>query len=299
MQNATETAIENAAADPAAASTAAEGADLGWGEWAAQLDLETILAYLMPAIGALVLLIVGWVASKWISVLVSRGMQRANADMTLVKFFTRLTKWAIMIFVALTCLTVFGVEITAFAAVLAAAGFAIGLSFQGTLSNFAAGIMLLVFRPFKVGDLVNISGVTGIVDEIALFVTEIDTFDNRRMILPNGDVFGSTIENIAYHPRRRADIAVGTAYEADIDQTRDVLVKAAESVEGKLDDPAPMIVLDGLGDSSVNWLVCVWTPSSDYLAVKQATIRAVKYALDEAGISIPYPQRDVHLIKDE
>jgi small conductance mechanosensitive channel len=142
---------------------------------------------------------------------------------------------------------------------------------------------------------INAAGVLGKVNCIELFTIAIDTFDNRRIIIPNSAVFGSTIENISHHPTRRADVDVGTDYTADIDRTREVLLAAAKSVEGGLEDPAPDVFLLGLGASSVDWSVRVWCSSGDFGAVKQATIRAVKKSLDDAGIGIPFPQMDVHL----
>jgi small conductance mechanosensitive channel len=142
---------------------------------------------------------------------------------------------------------------------------------------------------------INVAGQLGTVNEIELFTTTIDTFDNRRIIIPNSAIFGSVIENISHHPRRRADVDVGVDYSADIDRTREVLERAAASVEGVLEDPAPAVILLGLGASSVDWSVRVWANSDKFGAVKQATTRAVKMALDEAGIGIPFPQMDVHL----
>lgn len=253
--------------------------------------------YGASALGALVLLFVAWIVAGICGRLVRRGLERAKFDTTLTRFFSRMVKWLVLLLAVLACLSIFGVETTSFAAVIGAAGLAVGLAFQGTLGNFAAGIMLLVFRPYKVGDVVNAAGQLGKVYEIDLFTTIMDTFDNRRIIVPNGTIFGSTIENITHHPQRRADVDVGVDYTADIDRTREVLTAAAASVEGGLSDPEPAIILLGLGASSVDWSVRVWAKGDDFGAVKQGTIRAVKNALDEAGIGIPYPQMDVHLDK--
>jgi small conductance mechanosensitive channel len=246
-------------------------------------------------VGVLVLLLVAWIMAGWFSRLCVRGMAKARIDETLTRFVGSLIRWVIILLALLACVGAFGIPTTSFAAVIGAAGLAIGLAFQGTLSNFAAGVMLLVFRPFNVGDVINAGGQTGTVFSIQLFTVVVDTFDNRRIIIPNGAVFGSTIENITYHPVRRADVDVGCDYSADIDRTREVLTAAAKSVEGGLDDPEPTVFLLGLGASSVDWSVRVWARREDFGAVKQATIRAVKQALDAAGIGIPYPQMDVHL----
>jgi small conductance mechanosensitive channel len=226
-------------------------------------------------------------------------MAKAKIDETLTRFLGNLIRWLVILLAVLACLGVFGVQTTSFAAVLAAAGFAVGLAFQGTLSNFAAGIMLLVFRPFNVGDVVKTGGETGKVFSIQLFTVVLDTFDNRRITIPNSSVFGATIENITHHPIRRADVDVGVDYAADVDRTREILTAAAKSVEGGLEDPEPAVILLGLGASSVDWSVRVWANRDDFGSVKQATIRAVKRALDEAGIGIPFPQMDVHLVAPE
>jgi small conductance mechanosensitive channel len=199
-------------------------------------------------------------------------------------------------------LGVFGVPVASFAAILAAVGFAVGLALQGTLSNFASGVMLLLFRPFKAGDVVNAAGITAKVVAIDLFTTQFDTFDNRRIIVPNGSIFGSTIENVSFHPIRRADLAIGVSYDADLRQTREVLQRVADSVEGRLPDDeapaAPQVYLTGLGASSVDYAVRVWTTSADLWTVKERLAVDAKNALDAAGIGIPYPQMDVHLSTD-
>ncbi len=251
--------------------------------------------YGLRAMFVVVLMIFAWTLSGWISSLVRRGLARVKFDETLTKFIAKLVRWLLLLLVALTCVSYFGVDTTSFAAVLGAAGLAIGLAFQGTLSNFAAGGMLLIFRPYKVGDVVNVAGILGKVNEIALFTTEIDTFDGRRIIIPNSSIYGAVIENITYHPRRRVDVEVGVAYDVDIDTTRRVLLKAIESVSLALHDPEPAAVITGLGASSVDWSVRAWARRDDFFDVKQALIRAVKMELDQAGIAIPFPQMDVHL----
>jgi small conductance mechanosensitive channel len=254
-----------------------------------------IVRYAPPILGVLILVVVALVVSGWIGRLVARLLTRAKVEKTLAGFFGTCARWGLMVLALIACLGVFGVETTSFAAVVGAAVLAIGLAFQGSLSNLAAGVMLLIFRPFKVGDFVKIGGELGKVDAITLFTTELDTPDNRRIVLPNASIFGSTIENITHHPTRRVDISVGVEYPADLDRTREVLTKAAEAVPGKLGDPPPQIILLSLGDSSVNWQVRVWTETGKYWDVLDAGTRAVKMALDEAGLGIPFPQMDVHL----
>ncbi len=250
--------------------------------------------YGMRAALVLVLLTLAWTLAGWASSLVRSSLRRLRFDETLTLFIAKLTWWGIILLAALACLSKFGIETTSFAALIGATGFAVGLAFQGTLSNFAAGAMLLVFRPYKVGDVVNVAGNLGKVDEIELFTTTIDTFDNRRIIVPNSEIYGSVIENITYHSQRRVDVDVGVAYAADIDDTRRVLTEAAQAAEGTVLQPEPAIVLQGLGASSVDWSVRVWGPTSQYLDIKQSLIREVKNHLDNAGIEIPFPQMDVH-----
>jgi len=253
-----------------------------------------LLAFAMQAVGVLVLLFVAWMAAGWARRVTRRGLERAGIDVTLTKFFGNLARYIILTAAVLMALSLFGIETTSFTAVLAAAGFAVGLALSGTLSNFAAGVMLLTFRPFKVGDVVSVGGVTGKVNEIELFTTTLDTPDNRRFIVPNGTVFGSTIENITFHPVRRVDVAVGTDYGADLAHARAVLEGIARQ-HNAVEDREPQVLLVGLGDSSIDWQVRAWCKTEDYFGALDALTHAVKDGLDAAGIGIPFPQRDVHI----
>ncbi|MEM6336918.1 MAG: mechanosensitive ion channel domain-containing protein, partial [Bacteroidota bacterium] len=235
-----------------------------------------------------------WIVAGWAGRLVSKNVAK-RIDPTLAGFFGNLTKYTILTLAILAALGVFGVDVTTFAAILAGAGLAIGLALQGTLSNFSAGVMLLAFRPFKVGDFVKVDGQAGVVHEIGLFSTELDTVDNRRVIVPNGNIFGATIENVTYHPIRRVDVNVGTDYSADLKRVRAVLEQAAASVSNQLEDRVPQVFLSDLGDSSINWQVRIWCPTGKYWDVWQETTHTIKRALDDAGIGIPFPQMDVHL----
>ncbi|MEM6491509.1 MAG: mechanosensitive ion channel domain-containing protein, partial [Pseudomonadota bacterium] len=243
----------------------------------AEAEVTAWLAeYGIGVVGAVLTLIIGFWASGRAKKVVSRlVMKTGEADVMLAGFLGSLAKYAIIAAVVIAVLQQFGVETASLIAVLASAGLAIGLALQGTLSHLAAGVMLLLFRPFKVGDVVNLNGQLGKVDEIELFTTSLDTFDNRRIILPNSDVFGTTIENITHHPVRRVDIEVGAAYDADIDSTRQALERAVKTTVGVLTTPEPNVVLASLGASSVDWIVQGWAPTGDYLAVKQALIRSV------------------------
>ena len=259
------------------------------------ISVPLIISYSLNIIGALVLLFVAWIIAAWAGRLAARSLAKAGMDQTLTKFFGNFAKYTVMVLAILACLGIFGVETVSFAAVFAAAGFAIGLAFQGTLSNFASGVMLLTFRPFKVGDVVSVAGTVGKVQEIELFTTTLDTPDNRRIIMPNTVIFGSTIENITHHDTRRVDVNVGTDYTADLDETRKVLEAVASAEPAKLPDQDSQVYLLELGDSSIAWVVRVWTKADDYWAARERLTHDIKVALDKAGIGIPYPQMDVHL----
>jgi small conductance mechanosensitive channel len=264
-----------------------------------EMDREHWIAigeyYGLRAMFVVVLMIMAWTISSWLSEITRKALTRVKFDETLTLFLARLVRWGILFLTALTCLSYFGVETTSFAAVIGAAGLAVGLAFQGTLSNFAAGAMLLVFRPYKVGDTVVSGSYQGTVKEIALFTTEIDTSDGRRIIIPNSAINNSVIENITYNRLRQVSVPVGVAYDADIDSTRRALERALTMVPQAVRDPAADVVLNGLGDSAVNWAVRAWVTQQDFGVAKQALIRAVKLELDQAGIGIPFPQMDVHL----
>jgi small conductance mechanosensitive channel len=242
----------------------------------------------------IVLFVVAWLVAGWARNALRRGLEKAKFDATLTVFFSNTLRWLILVAACIAMLGVFDVETTSFAAVLGAMGLAIGLAFQGSLSNVASGVMLLIFRPFKVGDVVRVSGQVGAVEAIDLLVTTMDTPDNRRLILPNSAIFGSVIENITFHPTRRVDISVGTDYGADLDKTREVLEKAAAAIPQTIAEPAPQIILLSLGDSSISWQVRVWSATSDYWAVLDRGTAVVKQHLDEADIGIPFPQIELH-----
>jgi small conductance mechanosensitive channel len=254
-----------------------------------------LIAFFLPVLQAIVLIIVVLIAAKWVKSIVVKGATKARVELTLAKFFGNIAKWAVLLLGVLTIFRTFGVEVTSFTAVLAGLTVGIGLALSGTLGNIAAGVMLLIFRPFKVGDVVNMAGVLGTVDEIELFTTAVDTFDKRRIIIPNNQIVGSIIENISYHAVRRVDVNVGVAYSADIDKTREVLGQAIASIDKVHADPEAVVFLGDLGDSAVNWTCRVWVDAPDFWDVKQALTRAVKIHLDQAGLGIPFPQRDIHL----
>lgn len=284
-------------ADPATASATKAVADIlpeGTPEWV-QTSVVYGIPYGIGALKVLVILLITWMIAGIASRLVIKGLEKTRFDETLTKFFAKIARWGVLALGVLSCLSIFGVETTSFAALIGAMGLAIGLAFQGTLSNFASGVMLLIFRPFKVGQFVKVGGEAGTINEIDLFTIALDTSDNRRIIIPNSKVFGATIENVSFHSKRRVDVNVGTAYEADLDKTREVLMNAILLVENRLVDPESVVVLLELNASTIDWQVRVWCKSDLYWDVRQDLIRAIKNSLDRAGIGIPFQQFDVHL----
>jgi small conductance mechanosensitive channel len=242
----------------------------------------------------LLLLVVGWIFAGVCSRFLRASLERAKLEATLTIFFAQASRWFILLMTGLGALSLFGIETTSLAAVVGAGSLAIGLAMQGALSSFAAGVMLLIFRPYRVGDMVNVNGTVGFVKELELFTTTLDTTDNRRYIVPNASIFGTTIENLTHHTRRRAEVTVGISYRADIDHTRVVLREAVASVPGVLSDPEPVIYLVELGNSTVNWSVRAWVPTKDFWPLRDQLTRAVKLHLDAAGITIAFPQMQVH-----
>ncbi len=256
----------------------------------------TLLDYGVRVLGVLIGLWIAFRIARWAESRVVGSLRKRNFDESLTLFFGSVVRWVLVIGAALACLGVFGIETTSFAAILGAASLAVGLAFQGTLGNFAAGVMLLTFRPFKVGDLVQIADQLGVVAEIGLFTTSLDTLDHRRIIIPNGGVISGTIENLTHNDKRRVDIDVGVAYDEDLDKVRELLEAAAAGVPGRHEEGHQVILLK-LNDSSVDWQVRVWCETDAYWDVWDATVLAVKKALDKGGISIPFPQMDVHMDK--
>jgi len=251
--------------------------------------------YGLRIVGAVVILVVGrWVA-RLVRVLVERTMTKGKTDPTLVTFVGNLTYIALLAFVVIAALAQLGLQTTSFIAVLGAAGLAVGLALQGSLANFAAGVLLIIFRPLKVGDFVEAAGETGTVEEISIFTTQLKTPDNKTVIVPNAKLTGDNIVNYTVKGTRRVDMVVGVSYEADLDQTREVIAGVLAKDERILEDPPVQIAVKEMADSSVNFVVRPWTSADDYWGVYFDTQENVKKALDAAGIGIPFPQTDVHL----
>ncbi len=256
---------------------------------------EYATTYGMKIIGAIAIIIIGRIITGILTGVVGRMMRRAQVDETLTKFMTRLTKIALLTFVILAALTTLGVQTASFIAVIGAAGLAIGFALQGSLSNFAAGVMLIIFRPFKVGDFVEAGGTSGAVEAIHIFNTILKTPDNKKVIVPNSKVTGDNITNYSAHDTRRVDLVFGIAYEDDIKKAKEILEKILSEEARVLKDPTPTIALLELADSSVNFAVRPWVKTSDYWPVYFDLTEKVKMTFDEMGISIPFPQSDVHL----
>ena len=247
---------------------------------------------------ALLILISGIILSKWFVKLVCRGMRRAKIDDMLVDFVTSLLKWVLYFVFIIAALNRLGVPTTSFIAVLGAAGLAIGLALKDSLQNFAAGVMLIIFRPFKTGDSIQAGGAEGVVENVHIFSTTMRTPDNREIILPNGDIFGGKIVNNNARGTRRIDLVIGVGYDDDLRKAKQVLEGVLAVEERLLKDPDPLIAVGELGASSVDILVRPWVKTTDYFATKCALTENIKLALDDAGISIPFPQMDLHLNQD-
>jgi small conductance mechanosensitive channel len=245
-------------------------------------------------IGAIAILVIGRIATGILSGIVRRLLKRANVDMTLTKFLVSLTRIGLLTFIIVAAVSTLGVETTSFIAVLGAAGLAVGFALQGSLSNFASGVMLVIFRPFKAGDYVEAGGSAGVVEEVRIFNTVLKTPDNKKVIIPNSKITGDNIVNYSAKEMRRIDLVFGIGYGDDIRKAKQVLQQILAADERILKDPAPTIGVLELGDSSVNFAVRPWVRTADYWAVYFDLTEKVKLTFDEQGISIPFPQRDVH-----
>jgi small conductance mechanosensitive channel len=264
------------------------------GRWIT-LGQDLVAQYGLKVLAALAILIIGrWVA-KWLRSLIRRMMERGKTDPIIVGFVSSIAYVALMAFVIVAALGQLGIQTTSFIAILGAAGLAIGLALQGSLANFAAGFLMIVFRPFKVGDFIEGGGVAGTVEAIEIFTTTLKTPDNKIIIIPNAKISGDNIINYSAQPTRRVDLVVGASYDADLKQVRSVLEGIIRDEQRILDTPEPFVAVQELADNSVNFVVRVWTATGDYWGVYFAMTEQVKLRFDEAGIGIPYPQRDVHI----
>jgi len=262
----------------------------------AEQAITFFIAYGLRVLGAIAILIAGWSAARWAARVTDRVLQRIDkVDLTLRRFFMSAARYLVLVITVLAVLSQFGVEMASLMVVLGSAGLAIGLALQGTLSNVAAGVMLLIFRPFKVGDYVEVSGHAGTVGSITLFVTELAAPDNIQIVVPNAQVWGASVVNYSHNPTRRVEIAVGIGYEDDIDKAMAAIYHLIESDGRALRDPAPLVAVTDLGDSAVNLTVRAWCAAADFWPLKCDLTKAIKERLDRENISIPYPQRTIHV----
>jgi small conductance mechanosensitive channel len=265
-----------------------------------------LTTYGMDVLGAILMLIIGVWFSGRTSYAVKKGMQKAKrVDATLVSFFSSMAKYVVLAITIIAVLIQFGVETTSLVAVVGAAGLAIGLALQGTLSNIAAGgrrqaagVMLLIFRPFKVDDFIEVAGHSATVKELNLFFTQLATLDKVRIIVPNSQIWGGSLKNYSVNPTRRVDFVFGIAYDANIDQAI-ALIKDVLGADTRVNKtPAPVVVVSNLGDSSVDLTTRVWANAADYWDVKFDTLKAVKERMDSDGVSIPFPTRAVNVVNE-
>ena len=270
--------------------------DLGF-DWAEVWTMiQTIgVDFGINLITAIVIFFIG----KWVVNLVVKGMlkamQKSDVDTTLRRFVANLVRMLLMLFVIIAAIGALGVKTASLVALIGAAGLAVGLALQGSLSNFAAGVLIVMFRPYKVGDWIEGGGVSGAVEEVQILTTVLKTGDNKRVIIPNSQIMGTTITNYSANDTRRVDLVVGVSYSDDLDKVRKELQDLVAADDRILDDPAVTIAVSELADSSVNFVLRPWVRTADYWGVYFDLTEAIKKRFDEVGISIPFPQQDVYV----
>lgn len=256
---------------------------------------EAFIAYLPDLAAAILWLIIGWWLIRLVIGYFRRYFQRRKHDPALTKFLLTLANWGLVILLIINVIGILGIQTASFIAILGAAGLAIGLALQGSLSNFAGGVLILVLKPFKLGDWIEVNGISGSVKDISMFYTRLNTFGNQLAIIPNGDLANQNIVNYSGEATRRDAITIGISYNSDIKRAKEVLLNLLEEQEEILKDPAPAVVVTELADSAVNLSVRFWATNEDFWDRHWFTIEEAKRRLEDAGISIPFPQRDVHL----
>lgn len=260
--------------------------------------VEFAMTYGLKIIGALIILLIGRIVASIFRALVTKLLRKMKTDESIVTFVRSFTYVVVITFAVIAALAKFGVQTASFIAILGAAGFAIGFALQGSLSSFAAGILTLVFKPFRVGDFIDAAGVAGTVKEIKLFNTLMATPDNIMVIVPNSKIYGGVIKNISGFDTRRIDMVFGIGYSSSIPKAIEILMGIMEADERVLTEPAPMVAVAELADSSVNLVTRPWVKKEDYWGVKFDIIRKAKEAFDEAGIEIPFPQHSIHMVQE-
>jgi len=257
--------------------------------------MTLLMNYGPKILAAIAIFYIGKIAAKMVKKIVTKMMTKGSVDPLIIGFTSSIVYMAMMVFVVVATLGQIGIQTTSFIAILGAAGLAIGLALQGSLANFAAGFLLIIFRPFQEGDVIEAAGVIGKVDLIQIFTTTLKTPDNKIIIIPNAKLSGDNIINYSAQKTRRVDMTVGVSYDADLKEVRNILEDIVSKDERILKDPQHLIAVGELADNSVNFFVRVWVESGEYWNVYFDANETVKLRLDEAGIGIPYPQRDVHL----
>ncbi len=266
-----------------------------FGDDALDKAYQAITLYGTEFLAAVAIFVVGRWFAKWLAGLSEKAMTRMEIDPTLIGFVRKLVYVMLLTFVVMAAIAQLGIQTTSFIAVLGAAGFAIGLALQGSLANFAAGVLLIIFRPFKVGDFVEAAGISGVVEALQIFTTTLRTGDNKTIIVPNGQIGSGIIINYSTKDTRRVDLTFGVGYGDDLDHVRNVIEQVLDEDDRILDDPPYTIAVSELADSSVNFAVRPWVRSGDYWPVFFALNEAIKKRFDKEGISIPYPQQDVYI----
>jgi small conductance mechanosensitive channel len=266
-----------------------------FGDDALDKAYQAITLYGTEFLAAVAIFVVGRWFAKWLAGLSEKAMTRLEIDPTLIGFVRKLVYVMLLTFVVMAAIAQLGIQTTSFIAVLGAAGFAIGLALQGSLANFAAGVLLIIFRPFKVGDFVEAAGISGVVEALQIFTTTLRTGDNKTIIVPNGQIGSGIIINYSTKDTRRVDLTFGVGYGDDLDHVRNVIEQVLDEDDRILDDPPYTIAVSELADSSVNFAVRPWVRSGDYWPVFFALNEAIKKRFDKEGISIPYPQQDVYI----
>jgi small conductance mechanosensitive channel len=256
---------------------------------------EWLTVYGFKILAAVIILVIGIWAAKWVEKIIKKILGKKNVDPMIVSFVGHVAYIGLIVFVVIAAIKKLGYDTTSFVAVIGAAGLAIGFALQGSLSNFAAGFLIIMFRPFKAGDYVEGAGTAGIVKEIQTFTTVLVTPDNKKVIIPNSKMMGDNITNYSAHDTRRVEIIAGVSYSDDLDKVRRVLEDIIKSDARVLDDPASMIAVKELANSSVNFVVRVWVKTADYWNVYFDLTEAIKKRFDAEDITFPFPQRDVHM----
>ncbi|MFP4157143.1 MAG: mechanosensitive ion channel family protein [Opitutales bacterium] len=261
--------------------------------------LDVSVAYGIQVLAAVLILVVGlWLAKK-VKGLLRTVMEKRAIDATLVGFFSALVYAALVVFVVIAAISKLGVQTTSFVAVVGAAGLAVGLALQGSLSNFASGVLLIIFKPFKAGNFIKAGGEAGTVVEVGILSTELKTPDNVKIILPNSQIMGSPITNFSAHETRRCDMVIGVSYGDDLNKAKELIEEIILADERVLKDPPLQVAVSNLGDSSIDFVVRPWVNAADFWDFKFDTLKAIKEKFDAEGVSIPFPQRDVHLYEEK